>query len=54
MQDVARHARVALKTVSRVVNGEPGVRPEMAERADRVHRGLAAHLHRDATPPGIP
>jgi LacI family transcriptional regulator len=32
MQDVARHARVALKTVSRVVNGEPGVRPEMAER----------------------
>jgi LacI family transcriptional regulator len=32
MHDVARHARVALKTVSRVVNGEPGVRPEMAER----------------------
>jgi LacI family transcriptional regulator len=32
MHDVARHARVALKTVSRVVNGESGVRPEMAER----------------------
>jgi LacI family transcriptional regulator len=32
MRDVARHARVAVKTVSRVVNGEPGVRPQMAER----------------------
>jgi LacI family transcriptional regulator len=32
MRDVARHARVALKTVSRVVNGEPGVREETAER----------------------
>jgi LacI family transcriptional regulator, galactose operon repressor len=35
MQDVARHARVALKTVSRVVNGEPGVRPATAERVER-------------------
>jgi LacI family transcriptional regulator len=35
MQDVARQARVALKTVSRVVNGEPGVRPETAERVRR-------------------
>jgi LacI family transcriptional regulator len=35
MREVARHARVALKTVSRVVNGEPGVRPEMAERVRR-------------------
>jgi LacI family transcriptional regulator len=35
MRDVARHARVAVKTVSRVVNGEPGVRPEMAKRVQR-------------------
>jgi LacI family transcriptional regulator len=35
MRDVARHARVATKTVSRVVNGEPGVRPEMAKRVQR-------------------
>jgi LacI family transcriptional regulator len=32
MRDVARHARVAVKTVSRVVNGEPNVRPQTAER----------------------
>jgi LacI family transcriptional regulator len=32
MEDVAAHAGVALKTVSRVVNGEPGVTPAMAER----------------------
>ena len=32
MRDVAGHARVAVKTVSRVINGEPGVRPQMAER----------------------
>src|SRR5437588_530020 len=32
MRDVAQHARVALKTVSRVVNGEPGVRAETVER----------------------
>jgi LacI family transcriptional regulator len=32
MGDVAAHAGVALKTVSRVVNGEPGVTPAMAER----------------------
>jgi LacI family transcriptional regulator len=32
MKDVAGHAGVALKTVSRVVNGEPGVRPQLAER----------------------
>jgi LacI family transcriptional regulator len=39
MQDVAQHARVALKTVSRVVNGEPGVR---AETAGRVRDAIAA------------
>jgi LacI family transcriptional regulator len=32
MKDVAGHAGVALKTVSRVVNDEPGVRPQLAER----------------------
>jgi LacI family transcriptional regulator len=40
MKDVAGRAGVALKTVSRVVNGEPGVRPEMAERV----RGAIADL----------
>ena len=38
MKDVARHARVAVKTVSRVVNGEPGVRPPTA---DRVRTSIA-------------
>jgi LacI family transcriptional regulator len=32
MRDVARAARVSLKTVSRVVNDEPGVRPDTAAR----------------------
>lgn len=32
MQDVARHAGVSLKTVSRVVNQEPYVRAEVAQR----------------------
>src|SRR5579871_3575964 len=32
MKDVASRAGVALKTVSRVVNGEPGVTPETAGR----------------------
>jgi LacI family transcriptional regulator len=32
MKDVASHAGVALKTVSRVVNGDAAVRPETAER----------------------
>lgn len=32
MSDVAAAARVSLKTVSRVVNAEPGVHPETAER----------------------
>ncbi len=40
MKDVAGHAGVALKTVSRVVNGEPGVRPQVAERV----RGAIAEL----------
>jgi LacI family transcriptional regulator len=32
MVDVAREAGVSLKTVSRVINGEPGVKPAMIER----------------------
>ncbi|WP_069812173.1 LacI family DNA-binding transcriptional regulator [Streptomyces sp. TP-A0874] len=32
MKDVAAHAGVGLKTVSRVVNGEPGVTPDTARR----------------------
>ncbi|TDE40536.1 LacI family transcriptional regulator [Nonomuraea mesophila] len=39
MKDVASAAGVALKTVSRVVNGEPGVHPETAERVRAaIHR----------------
>lgn len=36
MLDVAREAGVALKTVSRVVNGEPGVRPATAQRVNKA------------------
>src|SRR5258708_3205671 len=36
MVDVAREAGVALKTVSRVVNDEPGVSPGTAERVNRA------------------
>src|ERR1700742_4838746 len=39
MKDVASRAGVALKTVSRVVNGEPGVTPETAQR---VHGAIDA------------
>jgi LacI family transcriptional regulator len=38
MKDVAEHAGVGLKTVSRVVNNEPGVAAEMA---DRVRSSIA-------------
>lgn len=40
MVDVAKHAHVSLKTVSRVVNDEPGVRPETAERVRESIRAL--------------
>lgn len=36
MRDVAALAGVGIKTVSRVVNGERGVSPEMAERVNRA------------------
>ena len=39
MIDVAEHAHVSLKTVSRVVNDEPGVR---SETADRVRESIKA------------
>jgi LacI family transcriptional regulator len=46
MRDVAARAGVSLKTVSRVVNSEPGVSPELA---DRVRRAVAAlDFHPDA------
>jgi LacI family transcriptional regulator len=56
MVDVARRARVSLKTVSRVVNREPGVAETTAERVRatidalsfRRHEG-AAHLRRGST-----
>jgi LacI family transcriptional regulator len=40
MRDVARAAGVSLMTVSRVVNGEPGVQPETAARVGRAIRSL--------------
>jgi DNA-binding LacI/PurR family transcriptional regulator len=56
MRDVAREAGVSLMTVSRVVNGEPGVLPETAARVERAIRkigyqrnDMARHLRRNAT-----
>ena len=53
MRDVAAEAGVSLMTVSRVVNGEPGVTPETAARVERAIRRLgyqrndmARHLRR--------
>lgn len=40
MKDVAARAGVGLKTVSRVVNGEPGVTPDTAERVRAAIRAL--------------
>ncbi|HTP21296.1 MAG TPA: LacI family DNA-binding transcriptional regulator [Solirubrobacteraceae bacterium] len=40
MVDVANTAGVSLKTVSRVINGEPGVRPEMAEKVNAAATAL--------------
>jgi DNA-binding LacI/PurR family transcriptional regulator len=40
MRDVAEAAGVSLMTVSRVVNGEPGVLPETAARVERAIRRL--------------
>jgi LacI family transcriptional regulator len=58
MKDVAARAGVALKTVSRVVNGESGVTPATAERvlgaieelgfAERERPAAAYRADRDA------
>ena len=32
IKDVAKHVGVSFKTVSRVINGQPGVRPEVRAR----------------------
>lgn len=40
MRDVAALAGVSLKTVSRVVNGEPGVSPALADKVTRAARQL--------------
>jgi LacI family transcriptional regulator len=40
MRDVARHAGVSLKTVSRVVNGEVGVRAETTEKVNAAISAL--------------
>jgi len=43
MADVARRAAVSIKTVSRVVNEEPGVRPETAALVDEAIERLGFH-----------
>lgn len=55
MRDVAQEAGVSLMTVSRVVNGDPGVLPETAARVERAIRrsgyqrnDMARHLRRTA------
>lgn len=40
MRDVAALAGVGIKTVSRVINGEPGVSPAMTARVDEAARAL--------------
>src|SRR5207237_191908 len=53
MIDVAREAGVALKTVSRVVNDEPGVRPATAERVRVAIARLRLSAVRRGTPVGF-
>ena len=54
MNDVAREARVALKTVSRYVNGETNINPAMAERigAAIVQLGYRRNLAAASIRPG--
>lgn len=40
ISDIAREAGVSIKTVSRVINNEPHVRPALRERVDRMMRTL--------------
>lgn len=49
MADVARQADVSIKTVSRVVNDEPGVRPQTAIRVKAVIEQLGFHRHEGAS-----
>jgi LacI family transcriptional regulator len=49
MADVARRADVSIKTVSRVVNGEPGVSPATAARVREIIDKLGFQRHADAT-----
>lgn len=48
MKDVALRAGVALKTVSRVVNGEPGVTPETASRVLQAIEALGFRRNESA------
>jgi LacI family transcriptional regulator len=48
MKDVASRAGVALKTVSRVVNGEPGVTPETARRVQGAIEDLGFRRNESA------
>src|SRR5213075_2234786 len=41
LMDVANHAGVSIATVSRVLNNEPGVRPETIEQVQRALRAAA-------------
>ena len=43
MRDVAALAGVSIKTVSRVVNDEPGVSPALVRRVQRAARQLDYH-----------
>ncbi|WP_299958777.1 LacI family DNA-binding transcriptional regulator [uncultured Modestobacter sp.] len=49
MVDVAQAAGTSQKTVSRVVNGEPGVRPETVERVQRAIAELGFRRHDGAS-----
>lgn len=48
IRDVARHARVSFKTVSRVINGVPTVDPDMRARVERAVEELGYRPHRAA------
>src|SRR5436190_356107 len=49
MKDVAALAGVSIKTVSRVVNQEPGVSPELADRVLNAVRRLEYHHNTTAS-----
>lgn len=48
MKDVALHAQVGLKTVSRVVNGESGVKPDKVARVNTAIRELGFRRNESA------